>query len=63
MTSESIPSAAFASGHVLLTKMGDDTLVRFDKDGFGGTAPLTLATVVDANVAASDLLLDLSFDV
>ena len=51
------PITAIASQFVLLTKMGDDTLVQFDKDGVGGSAALTLATVVDSKVASSDLLL------
>ena len=52
---------AFSGGFVLLTKMGSDTLVRFDQDGFGGTGPVTLATVVGANVATTDLMLDEAF--
>ena len=55
------PADAIGGGYVLLTKSGDDTLVRFDKDGTGGTGPVTLATVVDAGVATTDLLLDSSF--
>ena len=55
------PTTALAGGFVLLTKMGDDTLVQFDQDGFGGSGPLTLATVTKANVAVSDLMLDESF--
>ena len=55
------PANAIAGGYVLLTKVGDDTLVRFDKDGAGAAGPVTLATVVDATVAATDLLLDSSF--
>ncbi|MBA4095752.1 MAG: hypothetical protein C0484_03155 [Rhodospirillum sp.] len=55
------PASAFANGYVLLTKMGDDTLVRFDKDGFGGSAAVTLATVIDSKVATTDLLLDQSY--
>jgi Ca2+-binding RTX toxin-like protein len=51
------PTTAIASQFVLLTKMGDDTLVQFDKDGVGGSAAVTLATVVDSKVASSDLLL------
>ena len=52
---------AFSGGFVLLTKLGSDTLVRFDQDGFGGTGPVTLATVVGANVATTDLMLDEAF--
>ncbi|HKP23450.1 MAG TPA: calcium-binding protein [Dongiaceae bacterium] len=51
------PTTAIANQFVLLTKMGDDTLVQFDKDGVGGSAAVTLATVVDSKVASSDLLL------
>jgi Ca2+-binding RTX toxin-like protein len=51
------PATALAGQFVLLTKMGDDTLVQFDKDGVGGSAAVTLATVVDSKVASSDLLL------
>jgi Ca2+-binding RTX toxin-like protein len=58
----SIDSAnAFSGGYVLLSKMGSDTLVRFDQDGFGGSGPVTLATVVGANVATTDLMLNESF--
>ena len=38
--------------------MGDDTLVRFDKDGFGGSAAVTLATVINSKVATTDVLLE-----
>lgn len=55
------PANAISGGYVLLTKVGDDTLVRFDKDGGGAAGPVTLATVVDATVATGDLLLDSSF--
>ena len=55
------PANAISGGYVLLTKVGDDTLVRFDKDGAGAAGPVTLATVVDTAVAATDLLLDSSF--
>jgi hypothetical protein len=48
---------AFSGGYVLLTKDGADTLVQFDKDGFGGSAALTVATVANASVAASDLFI------
>jgi Ca2+-binding RTX toxin-like protein len=51
-----VPDAsAFSGGYVLLTKDGADTLVQFDKDGFGGSAAVTVATVVNASVATSDL--------
>jgi trimeric autotransporter adhesin len=52
------PADAFGDGNVLLTKVGPDTLVRFDQDGVGGVAAVTLATVAGANVVAGDLLLD-----
>jgi Ca2+-binding RTX toxin-like protein len=55
------PTTALAAGYVLLTKVGDDTLVRFDQDGFGGSGPLTLATVVDSKVATTDLMLSETF--
>ena len=55
------PADAFANGNILLTKMGDDTLVRFDKDGFGGSAAVTLVTVIDSKVATTDVLLDQSY--
>ena len=51
------PTTALAAQFVLLTKVGDDTLVQFDKDGVGGSAAVTLATVVDSKVASTDLLL------
>ena len=51
------PATALAAQFVLLTKMGDDTLVQFDKDGAGGSAAMTLATVVDSKVVSTDLLL------
>jgi Ca2+-binding RTX toxin-like protein len=51
------PTTALFGGFVLLTKSGDDTLVRFDQDGVGGTGPITLATVVDSKVATTDLML------
>jgi Ca2+-binding RTX toxin-like protein len=48
---------AFSGGFVRLVAIGDDTLVQFDRDGTAGSAPpLTLATVVDASVAQSDVL-------
>ena len=52
------PNAAFSGGFVLLTKNGADTLVQFDSDGAGifGALPLTLATVVNATVVQSDML-------
>ena len=49
---------AFSGGFVLLTKMGSDTRVHFDQDGFAGSGPVTLAIVVGANVATTDLVLD-----
>ena len=55
------PANAISGGYVFLTKLGDDTLVRFDKDAGGGASAVTLATVVDATVTAGDLLLDSSF--
>jgi len=51
------PATALVTQHVLLTKVGDDTWVQFDKDGAGGSAAITLATVVDAKVVSTDLLL------
>jgi Ca2+-binding RTX toxin-like protein len=54
------PANAFSGGYVILTKVGTDTLVQFDKDG-GANSVLTLATVTNANVAASDLMLDATF--
>jgi Ca2+-binding RTX toxin-like protein len=51
------PVTALAAQFVLLTKAGDDTLVQFDQDGVGGSAAVTLATVVDSKVASTDLLL------
>jgi Ca2+-binding RTX toxin-like protein len=51
------PTTALAAQFVLLTKAGDDTLVQFHKDGVGGSAAITLATVVDSKVASTDLLL------
>ena len=50
-----VDANAFSGGFVLLTKDGADTLVQFDKDGFGGSAAVTVATVVNASVATSDL--------
>lgn len=48
---------AFSDGFVRLVAIGDDTLVQFDRDGAAGSAPpLTLATVVDASVVQSDVL-------
>ena len=52
------PATALAAQFVLLTKMGDDTWVQFDKDGIGGSGPITLATVVNSKVASTDLLLN-----
>ena len=52
------PDDAFTGKFVLLTKDGADTLVQFDKDGVGALNPLTIATVNNASVAASDLMLD-----
>jgi Ca2+-binding RTX toxin-like protein len=52
------PTNAISGGYMLLTRSGDDTLVRFDKDGTGGAGPVTLATVVGAGVATTDLLLE-----
>ncbi len=53
---------AFSGGHVLLTTMnGIDVQVQFDKDGLGGAGPLTLATVTNANMTTSDLLVDTFF--
>lgn len=46
---------AFAQGHVLLTQSNGDTLVKFDADGAGGTAPVTLATVKLSVVAVGDI--------
>jgi len=48
---------AFSGGFVRLVATGDDTLVQFDRDGSAGSAPpLTLATVADASVVQSDVL-------
>ena len=47
---------------MLLTTMnGIDVQVQFDKDGLGGAGPLTLATVTNANLTTSDLLVDTFF--
>ena len=54
------PANAFSGGFVILTDLGTDTLVQFDKDG-GANSALTLATVTNANVVASDLMLDATF--
>jgi Ca2+-binding RTX toxin-like protein len=45
---------AFIGGYILLTKNGADTLVQFDSDG-GANSAVTLATVVNATVATSDI--------
>ena len=52
------PDDAISGGYVLLKDSGADTLVQFDQNGFGGSGPITLATVTNANVAVSDLMLD-----
>ena len=53
------PELALSGGFVRLTASGTDTLVQFDRDGTAGAAPpLTMATVINATVAASDLVLD-----
>jgi Ca2+-binding RTX toxin-like protein len=53
---------AFSGGYVLLTTTnGIDTMVQFDTDGKGGTGPLTLATITNANLTTSDLLVDTFF--
>ena len=50
---------AFSGGFVRLTKSGSDTLVQFDVDGAAGAAsPLTMATAVNATVAADDLMVE-----
>ena len=52
-------ASALDGGFVRLTKVGADTLVQFDQDGTAGSAPpLTMATVVNATVVATDLYLD-----
>ena len=55
------PDDAFSGGYVLLTKSSSDTLVQFDKDGFGGSAAVTLATVTNATVTQADILTDSGF--
>jgi trimeric autotransporter adhesin len=55
------PDDAISGGYVLLKDTGADTLVQFDQNGFGGSGPVTLATVTKATVAVSDLMLDESF--
>jgi Ca2+-binding RTX toxin-like protein len=46
---------AFNGGYLKLTSAGADTLVQFDKDGSGGgTAALTVATVVGATIVQGD---------
>jgi Ca2+-binding RTX toxin-like protein len=50
-----VDANAFSGGFVVLKADGADTLVQFDKDGFGGSAAVTVATVVNASVVASDL--------
>ena len=55
------PDDAISGGYVLLKDSGADTLVQFDQNGFGGSGPITLATVTNADVAVSDLMLDGSF--
>ena len=53
------PDDPLSGGFVRLTKSGSDTLVQFDVDGTAGAAPpLTMATAVNATVAAGDLLVD-----
>jgi trimeric autotransporter adhesin len=53
------PGLALTGGFVRLVASGTDTLVQFDRDGTAGAAPpLTMATVINATVAASDLVLD-----
>jgi len=50
---------AFSGKHVLLsTTNGVDTLVQFDKDGVGGTGPVSLATVTNAQLLQSDVVVD-----
>ena len=45
---------AFNGDYLLLTKNGADTLVQLDKDGSGGVAAVTVATVVSAAIAETD---------
>jgi Ca2+-binding RTX toxin-like protein len=49
----------FSSRFVQLVQNGADTLVQFDSDGvgLGGAAPVTLATVTNATVLQSDIIL------
>jgi Ca2+-binding RTX toxin-like protein len=53
------PELAVSGGFVRLTAVGADTRVQFDRDGAAGSAPpVTMATVINATVAESDLVLD-----
>ncbi|HVM84952.1 MAG TPA: calcium-binding protein [Candidatus Binatia bacterium] len=45
-----------ADGHLILSHVGNDTLVQFDADGAGGAPPVTLATVTNANLTAGDIV-------
>ena len=52
------PDNAFGGSYVILLKSGADTQLIFDRDGIGATHPVNLATITNATVTQTDVVLE-----